>query len=237
MAVVAGVCVGLIVLVIGPAPVRLVAVPSPLRKASEAAPRDPTRLRWIGAVGAGVGGLTLVPWPLGWAVAGVGAAVVWATLSRAEPPAVRKRREQAARELPDVVQLLGVALASGTPLSGAVQLVARARPGPAAEAVAAAERRLALGLAWDGGDAAPTDPGFTRLGRALTRAMRSGAPVAETVARLSAELAAQRRLEVADRARTVGVKAAVPLGLCLLPAFLLVGIVPVVAASLQALPW
>ena len=38
-----------------------------------------------------------------------------------------------------------------------------------------------------------------------------------------------------ERARAVGVKAAVPLGLCLLPAFVLVGIVPVVAALLTNL--
>jgi hypothetical protein len=40
---------------------------------------------------------------------------------------------------------------------------------------------------------------------------------------------------VEDKARRVGVLAAVPLGLCLLPAFLLIGIVPVVAGLLTAL--
>lgn len=199
--------------------------------------RDVVRWRWPGVVSAVVAGVSFVPLPLGAAVGIGGAAVIWTVLTRAERPEARRRRELAARDLPDVVQLLGVALASGTPLSGAVQLVARARPGPAAEALVSAERRLSLGLPWHEGDGLPTDPGLARLGRALTRAMRSGAPVAATVARLAGELAAQRRLEVAERARTVGVKAAIPLGLCLLPAFLLLGIVPVVAASLRNLPW
>ncbi len=39
----------------------------------------------------------------------------------------------------------------------------------------------------------------------------------------------------AQRARRVGVRAAVPLGLCLLPAFLLIGIVPVVAGLVSDL--
>jgi pilus assembly protein TadC len=57
------------------------------------------------------------------------------------------------------------------------------------------------------------------------------------VARLADELAAEARMAIEDQARSVGIKAAVPLGLCLLPAFLLVGIVPVVAAAITALRW
>jgi hypothetical protein len=54
--------------------------------------------------------------------------------------------------------------------------------------------------------------------------------VVDTVARLAEHLAAEERAGVEDRARTVGIRAAVPLGLCLLPAFLLLGVVPTVAS-------
>jgi hypothetical protein len=40
---------------------------------------------------------------------------------------------------------------------------------------------------------------------------------------------------VGTRARAVGVKAALPLGVCLLPAFVLVGVVPLVAGSVTVL--
>jgi hypothetical protein len=40
---------------------------------------------------------------------------------------------------------------------------------------------------------------------------------------------------VEERARTVGVRAALPLGLCLLPSFLLLGIVPLVVGLLSEL--
>jgi pilus assembly protein TadC len=69
----------------------------------------------------------------------------------------------------------------------------------------------------------------------MARAQRSGAPVATTVQRLADELAASARAEVEDRARAVGVKAAVPLGVCLLPSFLLLGIVPMVAGLVSGL--
>ena len=81
------------------------------------------------------------------------------------------------------------------------------------------------------------DPALGPLGRALARSESSGSSVADTVARLSEDLGRDQRAEVKDLARSVGVKAALPLGVCLLPAFLLVGIVPVVVASLAALGW
>ena len=80
-----------------------------------------------------------------------------------------------------------------------------------------------------------TDPALGPLGRALARAHRTGAPVVPAVERLADELTRSARAEVEDRARAVGVKAAVPLGLCLLPAFVLIGIVPVVAGLLTSL--
>ena len=53
--------------------------------------------------------------------------------------------------------------------------------------------------------------------------------------RLADELADRSRASVEERARGVGVKAAVPLGLCLLPSFVLLGVVPLVVSLLQSL--
>jgi hypothetical protein len=48
------------------------------------------------------------------------------------------------------------------------------------------------------------------------------------VSRLAAEVRAERRSAAEQAARRVGVLAVAPLGLCFLPAFLLLGVVPVV---------
>jgi hypothetical protein len=53
--------------------------------------------------------------------------------------------------------------------------------------------------------------------------------------RLAEDLRRRDRADVESRARSVGVKAALPLGLCLLPAFVLVGVVPLVAGSVSVL--
>jgi Flp pilus assembly protein TadB len=167
----------------------------------------------------------------------LGAAVaVWVVIGRAEPASERRRRDLARRDLPHLVGLLGDALRSGRSTAEALALVTLALPGPASERLAVAVPRLRLGLdprtVWDelAGDAA-----LAPLGRVLARAHTTGAPVVAAVEALAASLAEDARGEVEDRARAVGVKAALPLGLCLLPSFVLLGIVPVVAGMLGTL--
>ncbi len=140
------------------------------------------------------------------------------------------------RDLPVLVLLLATALRSGSATGVASRQVCAALPGPAADRLAVVGDQLALGVdperVWA---ALATDPELAPLGRALARAERTGAPIAGVVERLADDLATTGRLEVEDRARTVGVRAALPLGLCLLPAFLLLGIVPLVASLIAGI--
>jgi Flp pilus assembly protein TadB len=172
-------------------------------------------------------------------VLGVVAAVgTWVLASRAEPPGIRRRREQVAHGLPHVVLLLAAALRSGAAPGDAIALVCSALPGPATERLAPLPRRIAVGVepgrVW--GDLA-SDPELGALGRTLARAHETGAPVAGAVQRLAADLGREARACAEDRARAVGVRAALPLGLCLLPSFLLLGIVPLVAGLAADLQW
>ena len=195
-------------------------------------------LRWraLWSVLAAVAAACFVSGP-GGLVAGVVAAVVaWVLIGRTEPADVRRRRRAAERELPGLVQLLAAALETGCAVDGALRLVCDACPGPASDALAAVPSRLALGLppevAWQ---PVLDDPQLAPLARALVRAGRSGASVTHEVVRLADELAHRSRATVEERAGSVGVKAAVPLGLCLLPSFVLVGVVPLVVSLLQSL--
>jgi Flp pilus assembly protein TadB len=196
------------------------------------------RWRWLLALAAGTGAYTFLGGPIGALASPVAVVVVWVIVGRAEPAPVRRAREQAARELPHVVRLLGVALTSGAPPAEALDIVADALPGPAAERLRPVAMRLRLGASPASGWAAlGSDPALAPLGRALARAEDGGLSVAVSVARLADDLAQQARAQVERQARAVGVKAAAPLGLCLLPAFLLIGIVPLVGGLLTSLRW
>jgi hypothetical protein len=59
--------------------------------------------------------------------------------------------------------------------------------------------------------------------------------VAAALVRLSEDLRARQRAAVEERVRQVEVRAAVPLGVCLLPSFILIGVVPLVAGSVTGL--
>lgn len=227
----------------------LVPVPSGRRLARLATPsatagpraddRGPLRRhRLLLAALAGSTGLTLVHGRSGVALAAAASLGVWTLCTRAEPPGVRREREAVRRGLPHVTRLLAVVLASGQSVATALGVVAEALPGPASAPLGRARSSLAVGVppetVWT--ELADT-PGLEPLGRAFARASESGARVVDTIARLAEQLAAEERAGVEDRARTVGIRAAVPLGLCLLPSFLLLGIVPVVAAALGSLRW
>jgi Type II secretion system (T2SS), protein F len=70
------------------------------------------------------------------------------------------------------------------------------------------------------------DPATEPVGTAALRSSRTGAPLAEAVARAAraSRLAAHQAAQ--GQVRSVAVKAVAPLALCFLPAFVLIGIVP-----------
>ncbi len=185
---------------------------------------------------AGAGAAVLVGGGAGPVAAVLGAVAAWVVIGRAEPPAVRRARAEVLRDLPHLVDLVAATLRAGAAPGDAVELACAALPGAAAERLSGVCARLALGVdpvrVWE---ALATDPELAPLGRTLARAQATGAPVVAAVTRLADELARRARADVEERARSVGVKAALPLGLCLLPAFVLVGIVPLAAGLLATL--
>ncbi len=179
----------------------------------------------------------------GWVGLVLGAALGWAgprLLGRLEPAERRAEREQLVSDLPLLLDLLASCLTGGAPLPAAAKAVAQAVPGPAGRRLSAVCAALAVGSppaeAWaalardpSGGVGAGDEDPLAATARALGRAADGGAPVAGAVSRLAADARAQGRSRGEQAARRVGVLAVAPLGLCFLPAFVLIGIVPVVA--------
>lgn len=125
--------------------------------------------------------------------------------------------------------LLAACMRSGLPVSTAAAAVAEHAPEPLAGVLRHASNLLALGaeagVAWQQAAAHPETEALSRMAR---RSARSGVALADAMT----ELAAEQRVAVEDRgaaaAERAGVLISGPLGLCFLPAFLCLGIVPVV---------
>jgi Flp pilus assembly protein TadB len=194
------------------------------------------RLRPVLAVLAFTGAWAFLGGVLG-ALGGVAAAVAaWRVLGHAESPTARRWREELDRDLPAAAHLIGACLVAGAPVAVALSTVAGAFPGAVADELRTVHRRLALGV-----DAVVVwrdlgrHPQLAPLGRALLRAHESGASVAGTIETLAEELASRSRSRTDARARSVEVRAAAPLGVCFLPAFVLLGVVPMVAGVFSAM--
>jgi pilus assembly protein TadC len=130
-------------------------------------------------------------------------------------------------ELPVACDLLAVCLGAGLPVGSALAAVAPALPGPLGQALAAVAGRLRLGaapqVAWS---AAPAE--LAGLGRVLVRAGESGAAAVPALRTLAGEARAAARSRTEAGVRRAGVWVLAPLGACFLPAFVCLGIAPLV---------
>lgn len=154
--------------------------------------------------------------------------------------AARREQRRCAAALPRLADLLAACVAVGLPPPEALDVVRRAVGGPLALRLAPVVSALRLGAdpveayrrGCGGGSqrAAPADrPDATlALVRALDAAMTRGTPLVEAAARVADDVRRQRRWAAEAAARRAGVLAVGPLMLCHLPAFVLVGVVPLV---------
>ncbi len=159
-------------------------------------------------------------------------------LRKLEPAAERTARQRRSEELPFVLDLLGICLQAGMPLVAALETVAEARPGPFSRdlAVVAGLQRLGSTPAEAWAELA-VDPELSPVARAVGRSAESGSRLAAAFERMAAEKRASLAAGAASRAQRAGVTAMVPLGLCFLPAFVCLGVVPIaLALAKEALP-
>ncbi|MFI6609421.1 type II secretion system F family protein [Streptomyces sp. NPDC050507] len=191
--------------------------------------------QWAAVLGAVLTGWFLVGGPAGWAV-GLAAACGtwrWQRVRLGQAPRVAAEAaataEESMRQLPLAADLLAACISAGAGPREAAEAVGESLGGPVGEQLARTAAEIRLGgdpaVAWGRFGAIP---GAAALARCLDRAGSTGAPAAESVARLAEAMRAERTSTAVARAQRAAVLITAPLGLCFLPAFLTVGVAPVV---------
>jgi len=185
-----------------------------------------------GLIGAAAGG------GLGWAFMGAGlsmwigagaglAGAVW--LVRRAAPADVKQRLLLEKQFPLVLNFLALVVESGAPFRVAARAVSQVADGPNAERLRSVIARCDVGFtdseAWR---TLIGDPVWGDVARELARCVDSGAAVGDVLRSAAVQAAKQHAAEANTRARRVGVSSTLPLVACFLPAFLLVGVVPII---------
>lgn len=165
-------------------------------------------------------------------MAGV-ASVLVAAPARRRAADERRTRARLARDVPRAAELMATCLDAGAPPGDAVSAVCAHLPGPVPELLRPVAAALRTGLdpvsAWAVLGDRRDDPVW-RLGRTFARAATTGAPLSRSLRALADAERAGSRAAAESAARRAGVRAVGPLALCFLPAFLLLGVVPVVVS-------
>lgn len=196
-------------------------------------------LRRVAAGGAGALCVVVLGGPAGPLIGAVVAPLVWYSFGRLGDAERKRRRARLIADLPVAVDLLAACLRGGAPWNEAVAAVADAVGGPLGNELQAVSRKVRLGAdpaeAWL---ALAEEPSLGPLARAASRAASTGSALAPSLSRLARDQRRVARSAAAERARAAGIRALAPLGLCFLPAFVLLGVVPAIAgiASTILLP-
>lgn len=176
----------------------------------------------------------IVGWSRGWlwftipivSVAGV-LALGWL-----EPRSARQRRQQLIMESPQALELLAACLAAGLPARRACEAVVQAFDGPVADDLGRVLAMLKLGV----GEAAAwksihDHPQLGLAAQDLARSVESGTSMVQGLQHHAAAAREVRRGALQVRARSVGVRSVLPMMICFIPSFMLLGIVPAVVSA------
>lgn len=153
--------------------------------------------------------------------------------------AARGRAAAADREIPQLLDLLAAASSAG--LSGplALRRAVEATRGPLAEELGAVLRAVDLGGRWRDELRKASDrlelPDLRRAVAALSRTETLGTSLSEAMRELAAQVREARRAAAGERARKAPVKMLFPLVFLVLPAFLLLTVVPVLLTTLKSI--
>jgi len=160
---------------------------------------------------------------------------VWVGLGRLEPAAARRRRVQLLEAAPEAFGLVLACVHSGQPLRRAVDTVARAMPPPVLDVLGLVGQAIGVGMSEaDAWLVLADDPVLGMAARDLSRSAAWGTGVSDVITEHCARWRRAGKSERMELAKAVGVRGALPLGLCYLPAFVMIGVVPVIAAGLAS---
>jgi tight adherence protein C len=153
--------------------------------------------------------------------------------------AARRRRKLADREVPQFLDILAAASTAGLGPHAALGRAVGATTGPLERELRRFLAEVELGARWRDGLVRMTErlqlPDLRRAVQAMVRTERLGSSLADALRELADEVRDERRQSAAERARKAPVKMLFPLVFMILPAFLLLTVVPVLISTLRSI--
>lgn len=135
-----------------------------------------------------------------------------------------------------MLELTAASLDAGLPVVRALEVLATVSTGRIRRGLTVVVAGLTIGASWQTSWKPVLDePDMARLHDALAFSSLTGTASAALLYAESAQLRRSAQRDAEKRAAALGVKLVIPLGLCALPAFICLGVVPVVLALVPSL--
>lgn len=154
----------------------------------------------------------------------------------ASPLDVRAGHRDGLRDTAMMLELTAAMLDAGAGIGRALELIAACAAPPISRSLRPVVAALAIGADWETAwrSSSAQTVEVLRLKDALAFAALTGAPSAAILYAQAARERRERFRTAEKKAAALGVKLVIPLGLCSLPAFLCLGVVPVLIAMLPS---
>jgi len=147
----------------------------------------------------------------------------------------RKIRTATPLEVSSFIDRFALCMSAGLGVSESLDRSSSVGPDSLQHDIESVVTAMRLGQTVDGAllSLAESQPQLSAFADIVSRSHRSGAPLAESVDSLNDFTRQAITSDATRRIRSVGVKAVLPLGLCFLPAFVLLAIVPVIVGLVK----
>ena len=201
------------------------------RRESMVTDRREMRFDWVLALSAAGGCFLFIPFPWAIAVAVVVVGAIMVLVPKSIGTNDDDRQLRIARGVPETAQMLAALVATGSTDQVATQRAAAAAAEPLNAILRNVARRRALGASAEAAWAeAAGDPLLSSIATVMIRGSETGAGTSSELLRIAQDARDNYYTRAQAAARSAAVKAVVPLAACFLPAFFLLGVVPIVAS-------
>lgn len=152
-----------------------------------------------------------------------------------DPKSHSESRVASSSEVLQALKVIQLSISSGMTISGAIEFAQDRIPVVAARELELVLNHFRLGLPLSSGleEIATKNHRWRAISDTLTTALNSGSPVGDHLK--DVEFVSQSAIdtEKLKRIKSVAVKSVLPLGLCFLPAFILLAVIPIIAGLLK----
>ena len=150
---------------------------------------------------------------------------------------VSEVRSASISEVLQALEIIRLGISSGMTISDALQYAQKHSPRAASQELEQALNQFRVGFPLSRGleEIAIANSGWRSISDALVTSLHSGSPITNQLADVEYVLQSSIDTEKLKRIKSVAVKSVLPLGLCFLPAFILLAVIPIVAGLIGGL--